>query len=685
MVNKGFLVVLSAVFVLAVGVSAQGAVDMKALEEKLSKAATYDYGQSREVLTEIADIAKASYEKPEELKQIETQFDKFLASDATLASKQFICRQLSIIGTDQSVPVLSGMLLKADTSNMARYALERIPGETVNEALRNALGKTEGLPKIGVINTLGMRGDRKAVSQLAKLTDSRDAQVASAAVAALGHIASPEAAKALAGAKGKARGTLKDQVLDAYLKCADEYVARGERPQALKIYEELYEPMESAAIRSAALAGLIKTSDDKAAKVIVNVLKGDDPQMQMIAISMAREIKDKEVARTLAGQLGNLQPAAQVQLISSLADIGDSAALPAVVVQAKSDSEAVRIAALDAIKYLGDESMVGMLAQAAAAARRQEQQTARQSLYRLKGEKVDATIIESIPAADEKVKIELVTAVDERKIKAAKDTLFKAAKDDSVRVRVASIKVLKNITSVGDLPALVGLLAAAQSETERREAETTIVAVSQQTNPEAGAKAALAAMERAEDAKTRGALLSVLGKIGDTSAIPTLRAALKDSDADIQAAAIRALSEWPNAEPASDLLKIAETSANTTHKVLALRGYVGLIARGKDISNADKVAMYKKAMELAPNDSEKKMVLSGLSSTKSAESLAMAVSYLDNEALAQEAASAIVSISEETSRTNPKETREALQKAAEVAKSPTLKRKTQQALSRVAR
>ena len=253
MINKGFIVVLSAVLMLAVCISAQGALDTKALEEKLSKAATYDYGQSREVLTEIADIAKGSYENAAELKQIEAQLDKFLQSDATPASKQFICKQLSIIGTEQSVPVLSGMLLKAETADMARYALERIPGEAVNEALRDALGKTEGLSKIGIINTLGMRRDRKAVASLAGLMNSKDGQVASAAVAALGHIADPEAAKSLSQAKGRFIGELRSQVLDAYLKCADEYVARGERPQALEIYKELYKPDDSAPIRSAAL------------------------------------------------------------------------------------------------------------------------------------------------------------------------------------------------------------------------------------------------------------------------------------------------------------------------------------------------------------------------------------------------------------------------------------------------
>ncbi len=685
MVNKGLAVVLSAAFVLSVCVSVQGALDTKALDEKLSQAGKYDYGQSREVLTEIGDIVKGSYEKPEELKQIEAQFDKFLGSGVTLASKQFICRQLSLIGSDQSVPVLSAMLLNADTSDMARYALERIAGEAVNEALLDALGKAEGLPKVGIINTLGMRRDRKAVAQLAELINSGDAQVASAAVGALGHIADPEAAKALAQAKGKAAGELKNQVLDAYLKCADEYMSHGEGPQALAIYKELYAPSEPAPIRAAALAGVVKTSGDKSLEVVVDALKGSDAQMQMIAISLAREVKGGDVGRTLSGQLGNLQPAAQVQLISALGDIGDSAALPAVAVQTKSDNQAVRIAALDAIKNLGNESTVGMLAQAAAEARGEEQQAARQSLYQLKGDKVDAVIVESIPAADEAAKVELITAVDERKITSAKDTLLKTAKDESARVRVESIKVLKSIAGENDLPALVGLVVSAQGDSERREAETTVVAVSQQTKPGAGAKAVLAAMENAKDVQSRGAMLSVLGKIGDTSTLPALRASLKDSNAEIQAAGIRALSEWPNAEPASDLLNIAETSPNTTHKVLALRGYVGLIAKGADISNSDKVGMYRKAMELAPNDGEKKMVLAGLSSTKSAESLAMAASYLDNEALAQEAASAVASISEETAGTNPNETRAALQKAVEVAKSPTVQRQTRQALSRMGR
>ncbi len=41
---------------------------------------------------------------------------------------------------------------------MARYALERIPGEAVNKALLAALPKAEGKAKIGIVNSLGERG-----------------------------------------------------------------------------------------------------------------------------------------------------------------------------------------------------------------------------------------------------------------------------------------------------------------------------------------------------------------------------------------------------------------------------------------------------------------------------------------------------------------------------------------------
>ena len=235
------------------------------MDELLEKIKKYDYGQSRAALTEVSDKIRDAYGSRAELRRIEKSLVGLLQSDATPAAKQFVCRKLSIIGTSACVPVLTAMLTKKPASkqephpaDMARYALERIPGAAVDAALREALLKTSGTAKVGVINSLGQRRDKKAVKALSKLVYSSDALEADAAAAALGKIAGPGATKALAGARTKTKGKLRLVVLDAYLKCADQLAADGKKSDASAIYRQL--SGEPAPIGAAALRGMVTVS-----------------------------------------------------------------------------------------------------------------------------------------------------------------------------------------------------------------------------------------------------------------------------------------------------------------------------------------------------------------------------------------------------------------------------------------
>ena len=232
------------------------------MEELLEKVKTYDWGQNRLALTEVSDLVREAYGNPAELRRIEDSLLKVLDPDAKAerAGKQFVCRQLSIIGTERSVPTLAKMLTGEETSDMARYALERIPGAAVDEALREALPKAEGNPKVGIINSLGQRRDRGAVRALRGLISDPNETVAAAAVAALGQIADSQATSALAQAKDKTSGKLQMLVLDAYLRCADQLAAQGEKEQALAIYKELQKEDMPKPIRTAALRGMINVT-----------------------------------------------------------------------------------------------------------------------------------------------------------------------------------------------------------------------------------------------------------------------------------------------------------------------------------------------------------------------------------------------------------------------------------------
>ena len=241
-------------------VSSGKGTEMATLQELLEKVKTYDWGQSRLALSEVSDIIKKAHSSPAELKKIEKSLLGVLTSDATRAGKQYVCRELSIIGSGESVPVLSKMLTGEETSDMARYALERIPGTAVNDALRRALRQAKGKPKVGIINSLGQRRDKRAVRALGRLVGNSDKTVAAAAAAALGHIADSRATEALAAAKDETSGKLRMLVLDSYLRCADQLVAEGKRTQALAIYKELQKEDMPKPIRTAALRGMISAA-----------------------------------------------------------------------------------------------------------------------------------------------------------------------------------------------------------------------------------------------------------------------------------------------------------------------------------------------------------------------------------------------------------------------------------------
>ena len=132
------------------------------------------------------------------------------------------------------------MLTDEKLSDMARYALERIPGAAADKALVKALPAAKGNAQIGIVNTLGERGCRAAVGEIAKLTGSSDAVLAGAAISALGKIGGDEAAAALSEAKDSAPDALKMTVYDACLKCADQMVTEGKTMEARKMYQQLY-------------------------------------------------------------------------------------------------------------------------------------------------------------------------------------------------------------------------------------------------------------------------------------------------------------------------------------------------------------------------------------------------------------------------------------------------------------
>jgi HEAT repeat protein len=185
-------------------------------------------------------------------KEKEQKLIAVIKSDAPLKDKADACRELSLVGTKDSVAPLAALLGDEKMSHLARYGLEPIPDPAVDEALRSALSTLKGRPLIGVIGSLGVRRDTKAIASLSELLKDGDPGVAQAAARSLGRIGGGDAAKALEAALDTASAPNRLAVSEGLFRCADRLVASGNTSAALAICDKLNRPDSPEQVRESA-------------------------------------------------------------------------------------------------------------------------------------------------------------------------------------------------------------------------------------------------------------------------------------------------------------------------------------------------------------------------------------------------------------------------------------------------
>ncbi len=226
------------------------------LEAAFEALKTYDWGAETKPLAAIDLAIVTSRDDEKARNELENGLVAVLNSDASLAAKDYACRKLMIVGSRASVPSLAKLLADEKLSHMARFALERLPAPEAQQALRVALRSTNGKQKIGVIGSLGGRGDGKCVVDLKPLLADADEGIACAAAAALGNIATLEASWALeqtqpTGDKAKLAG------IDAELACAEALLADKNKDAALKIYKSLATGEQPKHVKLAGTRGML--------------------------------------------------------------------------------------------------------------------------------------------------------------------------------------------------------------------------------------------------------------------------------------------------------------------------------------------------------------------------------------------------------------------------------------------
>jgi len=170
---------------------------------------------------------------------------------STVFQKAIACKKLAFVGGKDAVQPMAALLNHPQLSCYARFGLEPNPDPSVDDALRAALPKLNGRLKIGVITTIGVRKDAKALDSLAKLMDESDAEVAGAAAASIGMIGGMQSARLLQSALSRTKPPVFPVVARATLLCADGLLPSN-RARALELYTQLTADMMPKPVRMAA-------------------------------------------------------------------------------------------------------------------------------------------------------------------------------------------------------------------------------------------------------------------------------------------------------------------------------------------------------------------------------------------------------------------------------------------------
>jgi HEAT repeat protein len=457
----------------------------------------------------------------------------------------------------------------------------------------------------------------------------------------------PEAAGALAAARGKSKGEVRLALSDAYLRCADRLLRGGKAAEAAAIYKELHQPEEPAPIRLAALQGVLKSSGDQAGPLILEILGGSDAGARAIAIAQIEHLSAGAL-KPLAASLEKLPPASQILVLNAIAARGDRSQMATALTAAKSSNPALQRAGIQALGRLGDASVVPLLLETMYSGGSLGDPAA-DSLTQLVGDGVNEKLIGALEGEKTPARIvALIGILERRKASSAVPALLRAARSEDAAVRSSAFAGLRGLAEPKHVPEMVLALLKTEKGKERDQGEQAIVYICNQIPEPARRAEPLLAVLNNGARQHRTALLPLLGRLGGSEALKIIRDGLGGSDPALREAALAGLCNWPDPSVSEEMLKVARDAKAPNERLLALRAVIRVnTTQPPDRPSEERLASLaalKKAMELATRDDERRAILDGIGFVRHLDTLRYVVPYLDDKNLNQSACRAVVEL-----------------------------------------
>ena len=582
----------------------------------------------------VASAAAACLQdSPDPSSEKENELLAVLRSDAPAAEKAITCKKLAIHGSSAAIADLAKLLPDPQLSSWARIAIEAIPGSESDDALLNAAGTLEGKLLVGMINSIGVRRSATAVDLLTKRLQDKDAEVASAAAAALGRIGNAAATQSLRAALVTAPVDVRSAVAEGCVLCAERLYATGQSAAAVALYDEIRSADVPQQRVIEATRGAILARNQEGIALLMELFRSPDKKMFQLALGTAREIPGNQIDKNLATEVAQATPQRAALIIQAMADRPKTVDLAAMLNFAADGKVAqpVRLSAIAALGRVGDGSCLKALLEIALDDNAELAQAAQTTLAELKGDEVNSQIVALLPKATDRTYSLLIDIVGQRRIEAT-DVLLAALDHPDRSVRSSALAALGETVALENLSVLVSQVITPKHAEDAPAAQQALKAASIRMPDREACASELASALARSPAATKSLLLEILAEVGGTKSLATIGAAAKSDIPELQDTASRLLGKWNGLEAAPVLLDLASTAPAEKYQIRALRGYIGLI-RKFAMPERERIAMCQKAFNTARRSAEQELVLDVLQLRPSKGGLKLAIDAIQVDPL----------------------------------------------------
>jgi HEAT repeat protein len=426
------------------------------------------------------------------------------------------------------------------------------------------------------------------------------------------------------------------------------------------------------------LAPVVKSfaaeAPDEFLQLVVKLIGDSDREFRAAGLDHVRSAAGgPEGTRLFASRLPLLEPAGQVALISALAERGDVAARPAIIVLLTSSAdENVRAAAIRALGALGGPADLPWLISYLSNKSSAEQAAARATLSQMRGEEINQALAAELSSISPAIKPALIELLAARRASSALPVFLAASVDENVQVRTAAMAALGQLGDAKQLAAMLAGILKAEKGGERNTAEKSVALVCSRIENEDERGAKLIEALEAVEVDNRDELLSLVGRVGGKKLIDFVGQIATGSDANRRKLGIDALGKWPDASTADKLLEITNSATDPAERSQAFQGYVKIAATRDKRNDRQRLDRMKQAMQVAKSNEEQLLVINRCRTAYDVETLRFVLPYVDEATFDQAACDTIIELAHHREIRDPNKTEfdKALDKVIAVTKNP---------------